>query len=152
MTFMSVTGVESESARRTWTVSTKPEKVALQNLPKSRVLMVHAAAAMHHVTIITDKPASIRTAALYGIEKILNDDRLMLDMLVRQFDRFDWRAPQYVHVGLKSEDLLSVKECQRYLGVVRNSPLRKGQVLILGLLRMARPEFGWHANMTCLDI
>lgn len=130
----------------------KTERVLLQNVPKSRALMVHAAAAMHHVTIRTDRPASIRTAALYGIETILEDERLALELLLKHFRTIEWKAAQYVHVGLKAEDVTSIKECQRYLGVLATTPLRKPDVLILGLVRMARPEFGWHPNMTCLDI
>lgn len=136
-------------------MTTKAERALLQNVPKSHALMVHAAAAIHHVTLITDKPASIRTAALFGIERILEDERIFLQLLVRQFVRFDWRSstpPQYVHVGLKAEDLLIVKECQRYLVPVSTRQMRKGEVIILGLMRMARPEFGWHQNMVCLDI
>jgi hypothetical protein len=133
-------------------VSGKAERVFLQNVPKSRALMMHAAAAIHHVTIITDRPASIRTAALHGIDRILQDDRIELELVFRHFRAVDWRAPHYVHIGLKPEDLTSIRECQNFLVPIATDQLRKADILILGLLRMARPEFGWHPNMTCLDV
>ncbi len=128
------------------------DRVQLQNVPKSRALMIHAAAAIHHVTILQDRPASIRTAALYGMDRVIDDDRLLVELLIRRFEAVSWKAPQYIHVGLKAQDVLAVKECQRFLGLVANRTLSKPEALIVGLVRMARPEFGWPAHMTYLDL
>lgn len=131
---------------------TEPERVSLLNVPKTRSLMLHAAAAIHHVTILQDKPASLRTAALHGIDLILDDGRLFNDLLLHHFKAVEWKTSQYMHVGLKTSEVTVIKECQRYIGMLVGEPIARKEAFVLGLLRMARPEFGWHPNMTTLNI
>lgn len=129
----------------------KSDRVALQNLPRSRALMVHGAAAIHQVTLLIERPASFRTAALFGIERILEDEKLYLDLLLKRYDSVHWKASGYVHIALQADDVIMVKDCQKYLAVVAQRSISKPEALLLGLIRMARPEFGWHINMTALD-
>lgn len=128
------------------------ETYKLLRVPRSRIAVLHAGAAIHHATIIENKPASLRTATLCGLNRIMDDSRLFQDLLIHIYRSHVWSAAETFAVGLKPDELGYVKECQLYLNLACTPNLDRNEVILLGIIRMARQEFGWHPKMTDLSV
>lgn len=110
-------------------------------MPKSEALLVHAAAAIHTVTLRDGRLASMREAALAGFDQLIDDKRVDLIVLLRLHSQFDFSGNERLVIGLKQDEMQSLRAAKKRLQTHSKLPLHHRDAVALALMRMARPEF-----------
>lgn len=110
-------------------------------MPKSAALLVHAAAAIHTLTLRDGRLASMREAALAGFDQILDDKRVDLIVLLRLHGQYDFAGTERLVVGLKQDEMQTLRAAKKRLQTHSKVALHHRDAIALALMRMARPEF-----------
>ena len=110
-------------------------------MPKSEALLVHAAAAIHTVTLRDGRLASMREAALAGFDQLLDDTRVDLSILLRLHSQYDFSGHERLVIGLKHDEMQTLRAAKKRLQTHSQLPLHHRDAVSLALMRMARPEF-----------
>jgi len=113
----------------------------LIKLTKSKALIVHASAAIHTVTLRDDRLASMRDAALAGFEAILDDQRLQIAILLKVYDKVDFRGHEEMFIAFKHDEMSLLRECKKRLQTICGDPVDHKKAITMALMRMARTEF-----------
>lgn len=111
-------------------------------LPQSRALLVHAASAVHAVSLKEGRQVSMREAATAGFEHIIEDRRLNVAIALKFFTKYDFEGPRIVYVAFKEPEMVNLHECRKRLSALAGEPLDRVDAIIVALIRMGRPEFG----------
>lgn len=117
-------------------------KATMVKLPKSRALLVHAAAAVHAVSLKEGRQVSMREAAIAGFEHIIEDRRIDAAIALKFFTKYDFNGPRIVYVAFKEPEMVNLHECRKRLSALGGEPLDRVDAIIVALIRMGRPEFG----------
>jgi hypothetical protein len=117
-------------------------RATLYKLPKSQALIAHAAAAIHTVTVQNNRLASIREAAVTGFDRIIEDDRLYLAILLKLYARTDFGGEDKIFIAFKNKtEMPLLRECKKRLETLSDEPVDQLQTITIALMRMSRPEF-----------
>jgi hypothetical protein len=110
-------------------------------MPKSAALLVHAAAAIHTLTLRDGRFSSMREAALAGFDQILDDKRVDLVVLLQLHGQYDFSGSERLVIGLKQDEMQTLRAAKKRLQTHSKSRLHHRDAVALALMRMARPEF-----------
>lgn len=116
----------------------RPSSVII--LPKSEALLVHAAAAIHTVTLRDGRLASMREATLAGFDQLIDDKRIDLIILLRLHGLHDFSGTDRLVIGLKQDEMQTLRAAKKRLQTHSKAPLHHRDAVTLALMRMARPE------------
>lgn len=110
-------------------------------MPKSEALLVHAAAAIHTVTLRDGRLASMREAALAGFDHLIDDKRVDLIILLRLHSQYDYSGKERLVIGFKQDEMQTLRAAKKRLQTHSKAVLHHRDAVALALMRMARPEF-----------
>jgi len=110
-------------------------------MPKSAALLVHAAAAIHTLTLRDGRCVSMREATLAGFDQIIDDKRVDLIVLLRLHGQYDFSGTERQVIGLKHDEMQILRAAKKRLQTHSTVPLHHKDAVAMALMRMARPEF-----------
>lgn len=112
----------------------------LIRLPKSAAMIATASASIHYLSNARQQLISIRPAAVAGFDQILDDDRIKIAILLKLYDRLDFRGDGTMHIAFSVDEMRLLHECRTLLQAMTLTRLDRAHTIRLALLRHARTE------------
>jgi hypothetical protein len=147
-----IRGMRRKREARTTVMQGPKDKPTLVKLPKSHALVIHAAAAIHSVSIAEGRPVTMRETAICGFEKLIEDSRMDVIITLKFFQKYDFSGPKELFAAFKPEEMISHQECRKRLAALSMEPIGRADTVILALIRMGRPEFGFSPLMDVREL
>ena len=130
----------------------KADKITLMKLHKSHALIVHAAAAVHSVSLKEGRLVSLRETAVAGFEQLIDDNRLDVTMALKLLKKYDFSGPRDIYLAFKPSEMVLHAECHKRLGTLSIEPINRVEAVVIAIIRMGRPELGMSPLMDVREL
>ena len=120
---------------------TEPRKPAttaniLIRVPKSDAFMQAGADAIRELSLSRGRFVTLRVAIIEGIERLIDDDKMKVLILIKQYDRVKYVGDATYNVTFSSDEIRLMRECKARIQAVTLQKIKQYELIFLALMRL----------------
>lgn len=116
----------------------KPAATAniLIRVPKSAAFMHAGADAIRALSLSRGRFVTLRVAIIEGIERLIDDDKMKVLILIKQYDREKFVGDATYNVTFSSDEIRLMRECKARIQAVTLQKIKQYELIFLALMRL----------------
>lgn len=116
----------------------KPAATAniLIRVPKSAAFMHAGADAIRSLSLSRGRFVTLRVAIIEGIECLIDDDKMKVLILIKQYDRDRFVGDATYNVTFSSDEIRLMRECKARIQAVTLQKIKQYELIFLALMRL----------------
>ena len=123
------------------TIRTEPRKPAataniLIRVPKSDAFMQAGADAIRALSLSRGRFVTLRVAIIEGIERLIDDDKMKVLILIKQYDRGRFVGDATYNVTFSGDEIRLMRECKARIQAVTLQKIKQYELIFLALMRL----------------
>ncbi len=125
---------KTEAANRT--EPRKPAATAniLIRVPKSDAFMQAGVDAIRTLSLSRGRFVTLRVAIIEGIERLIDDDKMKVLILIKQYDRDRFVGDATYNVTFSSDEIRLMRECKARIQAVTLQKIKQYELIFLALM------------------
>jgi len=108
----------------------------LIRVPKSDAFMHVGADAIRALSLSRGRFVTLRVAIIEGIERLIDDDKMKVLILIKQYDRGKYVGDATYNVTFSSDEIRLMRECKARIQAVTLQKIKQYELIFLALLRL----------------
>ena len=116
----------------------KPAATAniLIRVPQSAAFMHAGADAIRALSLSRGRFVTLRVTIIEGIERLIDDDRMKVLILIKQYDRDKFVGDATYNVTFSSDEIRLMRECKARIQAVTLQKIKQYELIFLALMRL----------------